>query len=279
MGTRAAVDVFAYRDYRAFLRAFYERRRAQAAGYAYADFAAEVGLRSSNYLRLVIEGERNLGVDLAHRFGEACGLRSDALRYFCALVAFNQAKTSRERALHYEKLQGFRRFRASHKLDAAHSAYHSQWYIPVVYELAARADFRDDPHWIAQCLLPPIAPRQAASALKVLQQLGLLQRDDSGRLQQQQPVVETEQGPLGHQVVQFHQMMMQRASEALDSVPRDEREIASLTLCVSEERMHELKAELEAFRQRLLERYMREEEPERGVQVNFQMFPMSGKKE
>jgi uncharacterized protein (TIGR02147 family) len=274
---RALVDVFAYRDYRSFLRDFYEQKKTQKAGYAYADFAKRVGLRSPNYLRLLITGERNLSPDLARRTGEACGLRGEALSYFCVLVAFNQAKTTAKREEHYAALQSYRRFRANHKLDAAHSAYHSEWYIPAVFELCARPDFSGDPAWIAEQLLPPITPRQAAHALKVLSQLSLLELDAQGRWRQAQAVLETAEGPLGHQVVQFHRAMMHRAAESMDSIPREEREISSLTLCLSQQRMQELKAELEAFQEHLLQRYMKDKCPERVVQVNFQLFPLSQK--
>ena len=279
MARRAKVDVFAFRDYRAFLRSYCERRSAERKGFSYAQFSEQVGLRSANYLRLVIGGERNLSADLARRFGEACGLRDDALEFFCALVAFNQGKTAEEREQHYRELQGFRRFRASHRLDGAQSAYHSEWFVPAVFELCARKDFDPDPRWIASQLLPNITLAQARTALSVLEELGLLARDASGRLKQVETVVETPEGPLGHHIVQFHRTMMQRAAEAIDRVPRDEREIAALTLCVSEARMRELKAEVEAFRHRLAARYQGDPEPERVVQINFQLFPLSKKKE
>src|SRR5262245_24127691 len=115
MASRAKVDVFSFRDFRAFLRAYSERHRAEKGGFSPAEFAKRAGLRSPNYLKLVIDGQRNLTPDLAHRFAEACGLRDDSVRYFCALAAFNQAKTARERDLHYETLQSFRRFRAAHR--------------------------------------------------------------------------------------------------------------------------------------------------------------------
>jgi uncharacterized protein (TIGR02147 family) len=279
MTTRAKVDVFRFRDFRAFLRAYCDRAKAERQGFSYSALAAKVGLRSPNYPRLVIDGERNLTPELAHRFGEACGLSGDGLEFFCVLTAFNQAKSARERATQYEKLQGFRRFREAHRLDAAQSAYHSEWYIPAVFELCAHEQFDEDPHWIAATLLPPISPKQAKQALVTLEELGLIRRGESGKLEQAEAVVETPEGPLGHQVVQFHRVMMQRASEAIERVPREEREIASLTLCISEERLVQLKAELEAIQSRLAESYQSDPRPQRVVQVNIQMFPLSQKKE
>jgi uncharacterized protein (TIGR02147 family) len=278
MASRAKVDVFSFRDFRAFLRAYSERHRAEKSGFSPAEFAKRAGLRSPNYLKLVIDGQRNLTPDLAHRFAEACGLRDDSVSYFCALAAFNQAKTARERDLHYETLQSFRRFRAAHRLDGAQSAYHSEWYIPAVYELAAFADFDPEPRSIAKMLLPPISPKQAQQALDVLVELGLLVADAEGRLRPAQSIVQTPEGPLGHHVVQYHRTMMQRAAEALDQVPRAEREIASLTIACSEQRMRELKAELEAFRHGLAERYQADPRAERVVQLNFQLFPLTKKK-
>src|SRR5688572_639356 len=150
MGARAAIDVFRYQDYRSFLREFYERNKQLKGGYSLRAFSRGTGLRSPNYLKLVMDGARNLTQPMALRFAEGCGLTGNAVEYFCELVAFNQARVARERELHYERLTRFSRFRKVHKLDVAQSEYHSEWYIPVIRELATRADFRDDPAWIAK---------------------------------------------------------------------------------------------------------------------------------
>jgi uncharacterized protein (TIGR02147 family) len=278
MSSRAVVDVFRHRDYRAFLREFYERRKARRGGYSLRAFSQKAGLRSPNYLKLVMDGERNLTPQMALRFAQTCELSAESIDYFCELVAFNQAQNTQERERHYRQLRRFRRFRRVHKLDAAQAAYHSRWYIPVVRELVARPDFEEDPKWIAETLLPPISPANAREALTVLGKLGLLKRDERGRLVQSEPLVETPDGPLGHQVVEFHRAMMAHAADALDRVPRDEREISALTLCISTSKMQELKDELLQLREDLLQRYQADEESERVVQVNFQMFPLSLKR-
>jgi uncharacterized protein (TIGR02147 family) len=279
MATRAPVDVFRHQDYRAFLREFYALRKGRNGGYSLRAFSRHAGLRSPNYLKLVMDGDRNLTPHMALRFAEACSLSGEATEYFCELVAFNQARGAAQRELHYGRLKRFGRFRKVHKLNAAQEAYHCQWYIPAIRELAARADFEEDPKWIAKTLLPPIAPAQAKAALGVLCELGLLTRDAAGRLAQPDELVETPDGPLGHHVVEFHRAMMRHAADALDRVPREEREIASLTLCIGERELERLKEELVSFRKSLLQRYQADERAERVVQINLQLFPLSRKKE
>ena len=277
MAARAPIDVFRYADYREFLRAYYELKKAQKPGLSLRAFSRRAGLKSPNYLKLVIDGDRNLTQERALRFAEAAGLHGESVDYFCSLVALNQARSATERELQYSRLRAFRRYRETHKLDAAQEAYHAHWYVPAIRELCARADFVDDPKWIARTLLPPITPAQARQAIAALCALGLLVRGEDGRLRQAEPLIETPDVPLGHQVVRYHREMMRLASEALERVPREDREIASLTLCISQRALLELKGELERIEQQLLQRFP-SEDAERVVQVNFQMFPLSIKK-
>lgn len=275
MGAWAAVDVFRFRDYRAFLREYYERSKQRKGGYSLRAFSRGTGLRSPNYLKLVMDGDRNLTPSMALRFAEGCGLSGEGAEYFCELVAFNQARLARERELHFERLTRFSRFRKVHKLDLAQSAYHGHWYIPAVRELIARADFCDDAAWIGRTLLPEISPAEAKRAIAVLLELGLVVRDAGGRLRQAQELVETPSGPLSHHVVGFHRAMMALAAESLDRVPRDEREIASVTLCLSETQLQQLKTELQTFRNHILQKYQTEPDSTRVVQLNVQLFPLS----
>ena len=69
--------------------------------------------------------------------------------------------------------------------------------------------------------------------------------------------------------------MLDLAKRALDHLPREERDISSLTLCVAEAALPLLKQRIREFRQELLQLAAQEASPERVVQLNFQMFPLS----
>jgi uncharacterized protein (TIGR02147 family) len=275
----AAPDVFRFRDYRAYLRALYAHKKEHEYGFSLRAFSKHAGLRSSNYLKLVMDGDRNLTADAAQKFASACGLKGQAADYFCELVTFNQAKSAEERERVYARLRRFRRYREVYRLDGAQEAYHSEWFIPAVRELIGRGDFREDAKWIGKTLSPSISPRDAQRALDVLQELGLIVRRDDGALAQAEELVQTPEGPLSHHVVSFHRAMMERAAEALDRVPRDEREIASVTILVEQARLPELKQRLERFREELLHTFESSSGAARVMQVNFQMFPLTGKED
>ncbi len=275
MEANDSVNIFEYLDYRRYLRDLYQHRKATSYGFSHRSFSRRVGLKSSNFLKMVMDGERNLTPEMAHRFAEGCGLGGRGLDYFCELVAFNQARTASEKKRCHQRLFRFKQYRQIHRLDEAQAEYHSTWYLPAIRELAARADFENDPKWIARVLHPRITPGEARKALDTLLKLGLLARDEKGRLRQSEPLVTTGTGPLGHHIVSFHRAMMERASGALDTVSREQREISSLTLCVSREVMLDLKERIREFRRELLQAAELQGRPETVVQINFQLFPLS----
>lgn len=276
-------SVYSYTDYRRFLADYYEYAKA-AHGFSFRAFSQRAGIRSSNYLRLVIDGERNLSAPMAARFAQGAGLTGDRAEFFCELVAYCQATSVAERNRGYERLFRFRPFRAVHQLAREQADYHSQWYVPAIRELVRRPDFEDDPAWVAEQLEPKISPAQAEKAIATLIKLGLLCRKPSepgsqqaSRLEQTTELVTTGEGPLGHHIFSFHHMMLERAGHALDHSPRDERNISCLTLCVSDAKRRELEQRVNAFRQELLQAAEVDNTPERVVQINFQVFALSSR--
>lgn len=222
-----------------------------------------------------MKGERRLSSEMAPRFAKACGLVKSEADFFCDLVAYGQATTTDEKQRWHERLARFRKFREAHRLIGEQTAYHAHWYMPALRELVTLSGFDENPNWIAATLEPPITEKQAAEALDTLCRLGLLVRDAHGRLQQAQVLVTTGPGPLGHQIFVYHHAMIDLAKRALDHLPREERDISSLTLCVAEAQLPVLKERLRAFRQELLQLAELEPQPERVVQLNLQMFPLS----
>lgn len=267
-------NVFAYLDSRRFLGDYYEHQKQTTRGFSFRAFARKAVLKSPNYLKLVIDGERNLTPEMSHRFAVACGLSGESLNYFVDLVAFTQAKTTDEKSSRYERLIRFREHRNIHRIDIAYGQYHSHWYIPAIRELVFRRDFQRDPAWIALQLLPAITEREASEAIALLLQLDLLAERD-GVLVPTETLVTTGAEVKGLYYRQYHRTMMTRAAASLDELPPSDRDISSLTLCLGPDAISQLKERLRVFRRELLQLSADEQDPIRVVQVNFQLFPLS----
>jgi uncharacterized protein (TIGR02147 family) len=269
------IDIFEYLDYRAYLRDYYDRAKRARRGFSHRAFSRRAGLGSPNHLKRVMDGARNLTLEMAERFAAALGLSGDAAEYFVEIVKLTQAKTSLERSHALEMAMSFKAFRRSRTLDVAHAAYHSTWYVPAIRELAARGDFRPDPKWIASRMLPAIKPAEAKAALETLLELGLLRMDEQGAVTQSEPLVTT--GPEMHSlhIANYHRAMMQQAAASIDRVASEARDISAVTLLVGASGVLHIKQKIQRFRRELLEFAVREAKATQVIQINFQLFPLT----
>jgi uncharacterized protein (TIGR02147 family) len=274
------VSVYDFLDYRAYLRAYYEAAKRTRPSFSFRLFSKLAGLRSPNFLKLVIEGQRNLGADSIPRFAGALGLDSADSEFFADLVAFGQAQTVGEKNRAFERIAASRRFRQARRIDGELFAYLSHWYNPAVRELAARADFREDPRWIAAELRPAITTAEAAEALKLLLSLGLLVRDAStGRVVRGEPTLTTEHEVSALGAAAFHRQMLERAGQSIELFAREKRDLAALTVCVSPKTAALVKERIHQFREALAEICDSDAEGRVVYQLNVQWFPLSSTEE
>ena len=71
--------------------------------------------------------------------------------------------------------------------------------------------------------------------------------------------------------------MIARAAQALTDIPRPERDISSITLTVDAAGIASLKRRIQEIRRELLDEFDAGHTGVQVVQVNFQLFPLSGR--
>ena len=268
-------SVYAYLDYRAFLRDHFAASKQLKAHYSYRFFSRRAGLASTNFLKLVMDGKRNLGATTVDAFARALKLDEAEARFFADLVALAQAETVSERNRAFDRVAADRRFRAARRLEGPLFEYLRHWFYPVVRELAARPDFVEQPAWIARQIRPAISAKQAKAALVTLERLGLLVRDAGGRLVRGETSLTTGHEVRSAMVPVYHRQMIEQAALAVDDVPADERDVSALTVCVRASSLADLKQRIRRFREEMMERCDSEDEPERVYQLCVQLFPLS----
>jgi uncharacterized protein (TIGR02147 family) len=269
------ITIFEYDNYRAYLGDLYKLYKETKPHFSYRYFSQKAGFRSPNFLKLVIEGKRNLSPESIEKFSNALKLAKKEAEFFRVLVHLNQARTVGEKKIYAEQLMQFRPFRYIHPLRQDQYRYYADWYNIAIRELTMLPEFLEDPAWIARRLVPPISPQQAQKALELLLQLGLLERDESGRLVQVDAFISTGDEVTSTSVANYHRTAIQMGAEALDRFAGPDRDISSVTMTLSEKNFREIKTLIQRFRKELLAIADQDQSPEGVYQVNFQLFPLA----
>ena len=271
----AGPDIFRYLDYRAYLRDWFDSRKAANPRFSHRGFSRRVGQKSPSLLADIIGRRRNLTPDLIDAFAPVLGLRAEEARFFGLLVELDQADTTEHRNAAFSRIAATQRFRDARKIDGDSFRYLSNWFIPAVRELARRPDFRSDPDWVARTLNPTITAAQARVALEVLHSLGMLVEQDDGWVQAEGAVT-TPREVVGLAVHNYHDGMLRLAQEAITRHRPQDRHFMAVTVCIPESLVPQLKDELNAMTERLLDLCDGAAgAAERVYQIHLHTFPLS----
>jgi uncharacterized protein (TIGR02147 family) len=266
--------VFSYLDYREFLRARFAQLKKNR-GLTHRSFSAKAGFSSPNFLKLVMEGQRNLTAQSAAKIAKALELEEREAEFFAVLVDFNQAKALELKEARYEQLKLLRRDLPLQRVEHSQFDYFNHWYAVAIRELVGLKGFREDPEWISQKLQGQVTPAQARRSLRLLERLGLVAREANGKLRQKQAPLSTgdEVSSLG--AYRFHQNMIEKAKQALRETPAPQRDISSVTLAVTRESGERIKHRIRQFRKEILAMAEDGGQAEAVYQMNIQFFNLS----
>ncbi len=272
--------IYSYTNYRKFLSDYYQDKKQNTSFFSFRYFSKKAGFSSPSLLKFVINGERNLAPESVEKFIEALGLAKNEGAYFRALVNFNQAKSEKLKNRHYEELLGLLPGSGLSVMERGQFQVYDEWYHIPVRELVALEDFQEDAKWIAGRLTPPIKSLEAERSLKLLKSLGFLKYNEDKRLVQSEPFITTGDEVKSLLIRKFHDHMIQLGRESIERFPKEEREISSLTVCVSEKSFREIKTRISVFEDELLEILSKSTDKCSYVyQLNFQFFPLARPKE
>jgi uncharacterized protein (TIGR02147 family) len=237
--------------------------------------AKELGFPSPNYIKLVMDGQRNIGLRSIDRLLRGLQLRNKEQEYFSNLVLFTQAKTSSEKDYYYGLMSS-----AKSPIHAATSTtnayrYYNEWYHCIVRELITKEKPPVKAAALAQRIKPHVTATQVKKSIDLLLELGVIVSNDDGTYSQSSRTLETEHDIVSVGIRNYHMKMIDIAKECIDSAPDDKREISSLTLSISGEAMIRIKNRIKEFEQELC-RIAREcNDPKDVYQANFQFFPLT----
>jgi len=269
-------SVYAYNDFRKFLADWQAVCQERDPALHKSEMSRRLGLpRTRSYFTDVLGGKKVTPVFL-ERFEALLELPREEMRFFRALVAFNQAESPEEREIAFDRLVSLNRTPKS-IVEERHYQYYRHWWTGALRALLAIEDHGDNWERMAKSLRPTITPGQAKNAVKLLRELGLIEKRDG--FWKPTTLVLSTGDDASHELVsglQIQQFDLARRAIMTDfDLPKD---ISTNTVSLSAEAFDRIRRRIAAFRSEVRSIVHKDEHPvDRAYGLCLALFPLSRK--
>ncbi len=268
--------VFDHLDYRRFLSDYYAWKKARRGSFSMQVMALKAGMDTSN-LAKVLAGKRHLPAGAIARFREVCGFSEEEQAHFARLVVWQKARDPAKAKSLFEKIAKSQKARP-HILDGRKYDYYSRWYYIAVYTLLECMDFRGTPREyrsLATRLNPALSLEEARASIELLIELGLVAVDAEGRHIPVQKSLSTGERWKSYAVERFQAETLDLAKRSLEAIPKEERDISTLTFSATQDELETLNRLTKEYRRSIVELISSGRGGGRVYQMNLQLFPLS----
>jgi uncharacterized protein (TIGR02147 family) len=263
---------FNYLDYRAFLKDLIEFLRSQRK-YSVRKFAQVVGFRSSNYMKWILDGRRSLTRKSLPKVLRALGLRGREADFFRQLVELGSTTDQKERERLLQVLWSTKVPSKTRRLRLNELRFYSDWRLVALYTALGSDRYAQKLPVLFDQL--EMSSSEGERSLELLMELGLIERRDS-RFYQTSSVLHTGSETHDLNVRSFHRTMIQRALECVDSRSMRERNLSSLTLCLTPSEYRFVIQQIDRLRAEIASRFSESKKATKVFQFNFQAFALIG---
>lgn len=282
-----APNVTQYMDYRKYLADFYAFRRQQTKNdlrpYNYQMFSAAANIKSPQYLRLIIDGKRNLSDDMVAKFAKVLNINKEQTEELRALVNYTQATDPSERNRYLKDLM---EKRVSQKIKTGEidsKAFDSipGWVTWILYSMTDLKGMKFELPYIKQLLGDKVTADEIQEALNKLLESGQLSEDPiTKEIKKSRPIMENAENIPVALVRKLQAELLYLGMESLFQDDPLDREFGTVTLSLTEKEFEEIKFKLRQMRKQLTKdnSIARTTSPgDRIYQMNIQLFPVTKK--
>lgn len=270
-------EIYRYYDYQKFLNDFYQEKKSASPFFSYRFISRKVGIDHALVVK-IFQGKRHISSKSIPAFAGLLELSRRQAEYFELLVLYGKAKTDREIKHYFEKLLGYTGV-ISKKVEADQYEFYQKWYYTAVREIIHLHSFTGDFVNLAKMVEPSITPAEAKRSVRLLERLGFIRKNEQGIYQQTAHFITTGEEWKSIAIRSFQKEAMLLAVKALDVIPKEERDISTVTITIDEDKFDLLRERIRAFQQELVDISAGCQNVSRVYQVNLQVFPMSKKVE
>jgi len=259
-------------DYRVFLRDWLETEREARTAVSLRWMAQKLAMDPS-LLSKILAQERHLSHSRVQPICDLLKLEGVEAEYFRLCVHYAKAKGHREAQACFARMAELRRV-SPVPLDDIQVAYWESWIHVALRSLLSCGRFGDDWERLGSMLRPRQSARKVREGVLVLERLGLAERDPDGIWQVREAFLRDGSPAQAPMVRHFHRQSLLLSLEAIEGLPRELRDLSSLTVSIPPEGYPRIVEMVKEFRARVLATVAGMDQPDRVYQLSMQLVPL-----
>ena len=175
-----SLQLYSYDDHKNFLKDYFQKKKELRNTFSLRFFAQKAGFSDHSQLTHLLSGRRNVTAKSMIKLIDGLELTGSSKEYFTYLVYYTQAKTAEEKEKWYKELNIIREKSEFYEVNRKQYDFFSEWYYPIVRDLATSPCWDRDYKKLGELLEPEITATQAKEAVEFLQEIGMIEPDNDG---------------------------------------------------------------------------------------------------
>jgi len=275
---KKSISISAYLDYRQFLRDRFLELKAKYRGYSYRAFSRQAGIRSSGFLKMLIDGQRNLTEKTLPLVAKGLHLSSHEMQLLRLIVRYQHALDPKAKEETLQELRFKKSIVKPKRLLRSHAPLFTHWYQAAITQmLRIKTDSPKDEVWIYNHITPQVDLLEIRRAIANLLKIGIIERTKRGDVKiKEEMMLSADNDSASPEATRFHIAMSDLAKRALIREKEKRRECTTLTIALSRADFKRLKEKIREFRDQLYSFVEQSQEAKEIVaHINFQLFRLS----
>ncbi len=274
MAAEDSVNIFNYTNYIEYLNDWFKAKKASQPNYSYQMLANKAGFKSRSFMQFVMRAERPLNLKTIPKVTLALNLNKSQAQYFEAMVFFKESKDHETRLRYWEVMKKLGKSSKIIQLQSTQFEYLKDWYLAPLREVICKVDFKNDYAYLGRLLLPSISSAKAKDAVQTLSKLKLVKRKGA-IYKAMDKHIQAFQLVQSLAIRNFQKQAFLLGNFAHERIPKEQRDLSTITLSSSEDGFEKIKKLAKEFRKDVLKIVEESDSYNRVFQLNLQFFPVS----
>jgi uncharacterized protein (TIGR02147 family) len=274
-GEQALSNIYAYLDFREYLKDYQEKRQAKDKKFTKAQLCRLLGLPNTRSYFVNVLKDKEVSREFVERFILALSLNGDEAQYFRVLVQFNQCRNGKEREFLLDQLISLNK---SPKALIPLSAYrfYREWYHSAIRALLDVIDVADDTVELTRRLHPQISAGKISDSLNLLRELDFIRMDAKGFWKPTDKCISVGSYVQDQLVKQYQLQCFELGNSALLESSRGKKNFSTVTMSMSKETRDKIEKKIQLLKSQIGALVNGDEHKADCVyQLNMQFFPQS----